>query len=169
MEYVSAADQPVLSARYRTAVVLALAFASSIIVFLIVAQAIDVEAKVHQDADWRRILYAGAVVAGLLAVALRRVLLARPMMASAARQGVPAVLQRLGLVSILGGAMGEMVGILGLLGYMITGDFNYSWRLGVIGLLLVAYSFPRRSEWAQNVALVEKSSSEVKLINEPRV
>lgn len=169
MEYIASTDQQILNARYRTAVVIALAFASSIIVFLIVAQLIKVEPKLTETIDWRRIIYSTAVVIGFLAVVLRRLLLSRAFMMNTARQGVSAVLGRLMLVSIVGGAMGESVGIMGFLGYLVTGDFDYSWRLGAIGLMLVAYSFPRRNEWARNVALAEKSSGEAKLLGQSRV
>lgn len=169
MEYIASADQQILNTRYRTAVVIALAFASSIIVFLIIGQLIKVEPKPVEMMDWRRILYSTAVIIGFLAVVLRRMLLSRALMSNTARQGATAVLQRLTMVSIVGGALGEAVGIMGFLGYLMTGDLDYSWRLGAIGLLLVAYSFPRRNEWARNVALVEKSGGEAKLLGQSRV
>ena len=164
MEYISSADQKSFNTRYRTAVVLALAFASSAIVLLIAARLIRIEPKIVETVNWQKILYTGAIVIGLAAVVLRRLFLSRPMMIGAIRRGAEAVLERLTIASVIGGALGEMAAIFGFLGYLLTGDLDYSWRLGVVGLLIIAYSFPRRGEWARQIALVEKESPEAKLL-----
>jgi MFS family permease len=164
MEYISSADQKSLNTRYRTAVVLALAFASSAIVLLIAARIITIPQQLVETVNWQKILYTGAIIIGLAAVVLRRLFLSRPMMMGAVRRGAEAVLQRLTIASVIGGALGEMAAIFGFLGYLLTGDLDYSWRLGVVGLLIIAYSFPRRGEWARQVALVEKESPEAKLL-----
>ena len=57
---------------------------------------------------------------------------------------------------IIIGAIAEAVGISGLIFYRLTGDYQYSWRLGVVAILLILYSFPRRGEWERAVAESEK-------------
>ena len=37
----------------------------------------------------------------------------------------------------------------------MTGIREYSWRLGIAALMMIAYSFPRRGEWQNAVAMIE--------------
>jgi len=74
------------------------------------------------------------------------------------KTSVNMILGALGTTSIIGAALGEIVAILGLVGYMVTGDWNYSWRLGALGLALIIYSFPRRGEWARVVSSAAKEA-----------
>jgi hypothetical protein len=67
-------------------------------------------------------------------------------------RGVETVLNKLMTVTIICLTAGELVGIMGLIFYFLTGDFQYSWRLGVVSILLILYSFPRRGEWERAVA-----------------
>jgi hypothetical protein len=43
------------------------------------------------------------------------------------------------------------VAILGFVAYSLTGDYQFCWRLSVVGLLLILYGFPRRWEWERAV------------------
>jgi hypothetical protein len=52
-----------------------------------------------------------------------------------------------------------MAAIAGLVLYLLTGDYQYSWRLGVVGLFLLVYSLPRRGEWERAVAESAKIQS----------
>ena len=91
---------------------------------------------------------------------LRRVVLSRGQLQMVARKGVPAVLGRLSTVSIICAALGEVIGILGLVGTLLTGDSGFSLRLGIAGLLLIAYGFPRRWEWERVAAAAQAASDE---------
>lgn len=163
MEYIASADQKALSERYRVTVIIVLFFVSSVIVLMITAQIVKVAPRVVETIDWVKILYTTALVIGLAVVMLRRVLLSRFVMRGAARKGASALLRRLMMISIIGSSLGEAVAVLGFIGYLATGAGHYIWRLGVIGLLLIVYSFPRRGEWVRNLALVPRETQDEKL------
>jgi hypothetical protein len=55
------------------------------------------------------------------------------------------------------------VGVLGVFGYLLTGE-SYSWPVGVVSLLLVIYSFPRRGEWLRALATSENRGSDGELL-----
>jgi hypothetical protein len=92
-----------------------------------------------------KLLYGGTIILGLVIVALRRVGLA----ALTRGKGGTAdgKLMKLQGLAIIGGAAGEIIGILGFLASFITHDYQFCWRLGVVSLLVILYSIPRRWEW----------------------
>jgi hypothetical protein len=146
MEYISSESQRAMSAKFeRTRLVVWLLAAS---VLLVMALAWVIPARPADAAEsWARNFYFVAIAMGLGVVAVRRVLLASFRLKMAKRQGVEAILNIYSLTSIICGALGESVGLLGLVAYLVTGDRQFSWRLGAVGLLIIAFSFPRRYEW----------------------
>ena len=80
-------------------------------------------------------------------------------MLSAGRRGVSSLLNQLYLASLIGAVIGDVVGILGVVASLMMGNKEYSWRLGIAALLLIAYSFPRRGEWERAVAVMEQEKS----------
>lgn len=151
MDYISVAHQKAIAPRYRTVCVLVAAFAASVLVYMLIARLIIPGASQPGSEKWAQPIYSAVIVLGLLVVIFRRVLMSRPVMASAAAQGAPAVLNRLMTVTVITAAAGELVAVLGLVCYFLTGDYQYSWRLGLVSLFLLAYSFPRRREWERAV------------------
>ena len=157
MEYISSADQKTLNARYQNTALVGVALGASAGLYLVIGRVISPPATTINDAQLKTlyyVLYSAAGVVSLAVVFLRRWLMGR----LAAKTGVNAVLGGLGMASIIGAALGEIVSILGLVGYMVTGDAGYSWRLGVLGLALIMYSFPRRGEWARAVGNVAQEA-----------
>ena len=98
------------------------------------------------------LVYAIAPVVGLAVVMARRLLLSKASLRRVQRAGVAAILNRFSRVSVIGGALGEAMAVLGLVGYLITGQYDVSLRLGIIGMLLILYSFPRQREWSRAVS-----------------
>ena len=94
-------------------------------------------------------VYAIAPVVGFAIVMARRLLLSQASLRRVQSRGVTALLNRFSRVSIICAALGEAVAILGLAGYLLTGQYDVSLRLGIIGLLLILYSFPRQWEWSR--------------------
>jgi hypothetical protein len=148
MDYLSSADQKALNARYRSTALVVAALAASVLIYLLIGWLLTPPAS-SNSLDLGKAFYLASLILGLAVVALRRLLLSPIRLRRAAAQGLSAVLSSLGTASIIGAALGEAVGILGLLAYLLIGEFEYNWRLGVIGLLLIIYSFPRRGEWVR--------------------
>lgn len=156
MEYIPSTNQQALSRAYRLTAIIVLAFGLSTLIYLLTARLIPIELQPIQTMKWRRILYSAALLIGFAVVLTRRILMSRTMLDRIGSQGIDDLLNRLMMNSIVCAALSEIVGVLGLVGYFMTGDMDYSWRLSVISLMLIAYSFPRRGEWVRVVAAREK-------------
>ena len=157
MGYISSADQKSLAQRYRMTAIVVASFAFSALVFMILPNLLRVETPAIDTFNWAKVLALSALLLGLASVLTRRLLLSRVVLANAARQGREAVFSRLSSTAIVGAALGEAVGIAGLIGYFMTGK-SFAWPVGAISLILVAYSFPRRGEWARALELVAQSA-----------
>lgn len=151
MDYISVAHQKALAPRYRTACILVAAFAASVLVYLLIARLITPGEPQPGSEKWAQPIYSAVIVLGLMVVILRRVLMSRAIMGTAAAQGAQAVLTRLLTVTVITAAVAEIIAVLGLVCYFLTSDYQYSWRLGLVSLFLLAYSFPRRREWERAV------------------
>lgn len=153
MQYVSAEQQQPLDQAYRTAVIIVLAFCFTPLLLMTLGYFIAVKGSAIRTIEdfllLKKVAYGGALIAGLIVVALRRFWF-NYLRSSAA--SVQIVLKRLRLLSILGAVFGELVAIIGFIAYSLTSDYQFCWRLGVIGLLLILYSFPRRWEWERALA-----------------
>jgi len=152
MEYISVEHQKALDGRYRMAVIIVLAFGISVLIYLLVAKFIKPGEPVPGSETWMQPAYSAAIVLGLSVVALRRILLSKMVMGPAAMRGAQAVLNTLQAMTIFCCVLAEFVAIGGLGLYLLTGDYQYSWRLGLVSLFLLLYSFPRRGEWDRAVA-----------------
>jgi hypothetical protein len=151
MEYISSADQKTLGARYQSTALVVVALGASVVVYLVIGWLITPSPSA-EAASWGQAFYLAALVMGVSVVFLRRLMLSQLRLRMAAQRGINALLSNLSTTSIVGAALGDAVAVLGLLAYLLTGETDYCWRLGVIGLLLIIYSFPRRGEWLRAVS-----------------
>lgn len=147
-----------MRAIYGRTRLVALALGASILVMMGLAWVIPARPSGAAEA-WSRNFYLIAIACGLGVVAVRRVLLASFRLKMAKQAGVAAILNNYSLASIICAAIGEAVGVLGLVAYLLTADRQFSWRLGVIGLFIVAFSYPRRYEWQSAVREAEPQQS----------
>ncbi len=159
MEYLSSADQHQLNEHFRKIRLVVLALAASILIYIVIGYLLASSRQRIEPLSWGRGLYLAAIVIGLGAVTLRRLLHWRLRSRPVAQPRIAETLSQLGIVSITGAALGEAISILGLIACLLTGDFEYSWRLGVIGLMLIAYSFPRRREWERTLVAIKPETS----------
>jgi hypothetical protein len=136
-----------------------LVFGISVLVCLLIAKFIKPGEPVPGSETWMQPVYTAAIVIGLLVVAMRRIVLSKLVMGPAATRGVQAVLNILQAMTVICSALAEAAAIAGLVLYLLTGDYQYSWRLGLVGLFLLIYSFPRRGEWERSVAESAKIQS----------
>ncbi len=159
MEYISSADQHQLSEHFRKIKLVVLVLAASLPIYIVIGYLLASSRQRIEPLSWGRGVYLAAIVIGLGAVTVRRFLHWRLRSSTVAQRVIADTLSQLGIVSIIGAALGEAISILGLIACLLTGDFEYSWRLGVIGLMLVAYSFPRRREWERIVVATKAATS----------
>ena len=156
--YISSANQTALRARYRLTALIVTALGVSTLLYVVIGWAFA-PAMPRGDYEWlansHYIIVALVGVAALAVVVLRRFFLSWPRLQNAGRKGISALLSQLYLCSLLGAVLGDVVGILGVVASLMTGNREYSWRLGLAALLLIAYSFPRRGEWERAVAAME--------------
>jgi hypothetical protein len=157
--------QQQLSQRYRmtSLIVVALGISSAVCMILgkIVSGTLTGRRQEAESIGFS--IYLLAAVASVLAILFRRFMLSGGVMRKAALSGASAVIGRLSMTSVIGAALGELIGILSLLGSVLTGDAAFSWRLGIVSLAVIAYCFPRRQEWIKFTAgaLQSTQSSQV--------
>ena len=152
MEYVAVAHQDALNRTWRqTALILAVFAFTPILLVMIGRFAI----KETFDGDLAtyfkitKLVYGGTIAIGLCVIVLRRfgALWVRRAASSAVSK-----LKQLQALTLVTAGLGELVGILGFVAFVITRDFQFCWRLGVVSLVIILYCFPRRSEWARALA-----------------
>lgn len=162
MNYISSANQPLLSARYRLTALIVIALGISTVLYVLIGWAFA-PSMPRANYEWlsnsHYILVGIVFVASLVTVFLRRFLLTPTRLRSAGRQSIGALLSQLYMAALIGAVIGDVVGILGVVASLMTGNREYSWRLGIAALLLIAYSFPRRGEWERAVAIMEHEKS----------
>jgi hypothetical protein len=146
MDYISSENQKAMLPVYRRTQLIVWAMAASILLMMALAWVIPAR-PVDAAQSWANNFYFAAIALGLGVVAVRRVLLSSFRLKMAKQAGVEPILNAYSLASIVCAALGEAVGILGLVAYLTTGDRQFSWRLGAVGLLIIIFSFPRRFEW----------------------
>ncbi|MFN0122794.1 MAG: hypothetical protein ACKV2V_20025 [Blastocatellia bacterium] len=151
------ADRQALERRYKSASFLAYACGGAAVVFLLLGRLVTM--AVSWQGEMVRGFYYVALGLGMLAVMTRRAMLSQMQMRLIHRRGVSATLGRLGTVSIACVLLGVITALLGMTASLL-GDMQYSWRLGVIGLLLIVYGFPRRGEWERNAKMAAEMSAD---------
>jgi hypothetical protein len=156
MSYLSAANQKSLDARFRLAVIIVAALGLSTLLYILIGWAFA-PVNPHGEYGWLNSITCSVVVivSVLTLLLLRRLFLAPKRLQIKARSGINSVLGSLYLASLSGAVLGDVVGIFGVVGSLMTGIREYSWRLGIAALMMIAYSFPRRSEWHNAVAMIE--------------
>lgn len=159
MEYIPVQHQEALGQRYRTAAIIVMAFIISVLVYMVIAKFITVNDIKPGTESWIQPVYSAAIVLGVVVVALRRFLLSKTVMGTARQTGVSAVLNQLFTMTIILCALAELTGIAGLVLYLLTGNYDYSLRLGAVSLIVLLYTFPRKGEWERAVADSAKAQS----------
>ncbi len=150
-------DERAFSQRYRTGVIIAAVFLATVFVYMLISYFISPRGPISVSESWSRPVFACVIVIGLMVVILRRIMLSQMVMGQAISRGMNEVLDKLMTMTIICLTIAELVGISGFVLYILTGDFQYSWRLGIVSIFLILYSFPRRGEWRRAVAASAKA------------
>jgi len=152
MQYISVEHQRAISERYKVASIIVFAFCVTVVVFMVVGPFIEPPEIVPGSERLNSIIPAVVIVLALGVIVLRRVWMSALVMGVAARAGVNAVLSRLVQMTVVCAALSEIVAIVGLMFYMLTGNYRYNLILNLVSLILLFYTaFPRRGEWERAV------------------
>jgi TRAP-type C4-dicarboxylate transport system permease small subunit len=150
--YISVENQKALANSYSKGVRLALIIGLSVLALMLAARFISPSTSLPGSENLIRPIFIVVIGLGVVAVTIRRLLMSQAMMAKMAPRGVNALLGRLLMITVICLAIAILVGVMGFAFYLVTGDYEYSWRLGAVSLFLVLYSFPRRGEWERIIS-----------------
>jgi hypothetical protein len=145
--YISVENQKALANSYGMGVKIFFVIALSVLAFMLIPRFISPNTALPGSEGLARPIFIAVIILGLVVIAVRRLLMSQWMMAKLAPRGVNALLGRLLTTTVICLAMAELVAIGGFILYLLTGDYEYSWRLGGVSIFLLLYSFPRRGEW----------------------
>jgi hypothetical protein len=152
MEYVATAHQNELDRRWKMTAMLLALFALTPILLVVIGRFLIKESFDGDLARYyqiTRLLYGGTIIIGLSVIALRRL---GTIWVRRAAVSASSKLAKLQTLTIIAAALGELIGILGFVAFLITGDFQFCWRLGVVSLVIILWCFPRRAEWARAIS-----------------
>jgi hypothetical protein len=106
--------------------------------------------------------YGGAAVFAIGALAFRRIQMQGARLESVAkRRGVTGLIGHLVTTTLISGALAEVVGLLGLMLSLLSGDLTHVIRLGVVALAVSVYNMPRLRPWQQAVEYFEENAAAV--------
>lgn len=160
------ADEPTsrtrVAAAYRTAMTIALALTGSIVLYIVIGLIILRARSVVSRDELLIPFYGGAAVFALGALAFKRIQMHGVRLESvAARRGVTGLIGHLVTTTLISGALVEVVGLLGLMLSLLSGDVTHVIRLGIVALAASVYNFPRLRPWQQSVEYFEQTATAV--------
>lgn len=140
-------------AAYRSASLIIVAIAFSIALYVVVGYAL-IGDSIRDGASitLRNQMYAVALFLALGAIVLRRLQLGPTRLeAVAAARGPEGVARHILNWTIICSAIGEVIGVVGLILTVIMGDSDHVLRLGAVALLVVLINYPRRNAWQRTI------------------
>lgn len=153
MQYISVEHQRAIDERIKTASIIVFAFCVSVGVFALIGHFITPPEIMPGSERFNSIIPGVVIALAMGVIVLRRVWMSVFVIGMASRIGAPATLNRLMQMTVVCAGLSEMVAIVGLMSYLLTGNYRYSLILCLVSLLLLLYTaFPRRGEWARAVA-----------------
>jgi hypothetical protein len=140
-----------VEAAHRTARLIVLVFAASIAAYVIIG--IFIARASASAGTWFPLpFYVAAVFLALGSLALHRTQF-RPLRleAVAGLRGTEGLVKHFVKITVISAALAEACGLLGLISGLTGGDQWDVIRLGVVGLVVVLYNYPKRSSWQRAV------------------
>jgi hypothetical protein len=142
-----------VAAAHRTAWLVVILMAVSIAVYTAIGVVVvsSAEAPVDQP-SWLRGFYVAALFLALGSVAIRRTQLRwLRLQVVAGLKGVEGLVKHFANVTIISAALAEAIGMLGLLSSFLGGGMRDVLTFGVISMLVVLFSYPRRDAWERTI------------------
>jgi hypothetical protein len=141
-----------VSAAHKTALIIVLTFAMSIVVYMGVGllklnlKGANVQAQLPFP------FYGGAAALAIGSILVRRALLHRTKLeVVAVTRGMEGLIKHLLNSTIIAAALAEVIGLLALVVAFFGGDQNDVIRLSLVGLAVLVWNYPRRSAWERAV------------------
>jgi len=145
---------------YRTAMTIAMALTGSIVLYIFTGLIILRSKSAVSREDLLVPFYGTAAAFAIASLAYRRIQMqAARLETISTKRGVAGLLAHLVTTTIVSGALVEVVGLLGLLLSLMTGDLTHLIRLGVVALAVSVYNFPRLKAWQQAVEYFEQAAA----------
>jgi hypothetical protein len=147
---------------------IAMALTGSIVLYIAIGLLI-LRSKSAVSRDELLIPFYGVAAAFALgSLVFRRIQMLAPRLESVAtRRGVSGLIGHLVTTTIVSGTLVEIVGLLGLVLSLLTGDPTHLIRLGVVALAVSVYNFPRLRAWQQAVEYFEQAAAVFTTEKEP--
>lgn len=152
-----------VAATCRNAATLVFALAASILLYIIIGLVIlrsrsgpigPVQARIP--------FYVLAFFLALSSLAYRRTQLRWLRLESVARvKGIASLVKHLYTTTLISAVLGEAIGLIGLMLAMIGGDLEDLLSLGIVGLVTILVSYPRRRAWVQTVDYLTPGDEDV--------
>ncbi|HYM01248.1 MAG TPA: hypothetical protein VEZ90_19975 [Blastocatellia bacterium] len=146
----------------RNAWSIVLALAASIVLYAIIGLAILRARTAPPGPVQVRIpLYVAAFFLALASLAYRRTQLRWLRLESVARvKGTAGLAKHLYATTLISAALGEAIGLIGLMMSVAGGDLEDILSLGIVGLLTILISYPRRRAWVRTVEYLISSDAD---------
>lgn len=149
-----------VTAAYRTAMTIAMALTGSIVLYIFIGLIILRSKSAVPREELVIPFYGAAAAFAIASLAYRRIQMqASRLETISTRRGVTGLLGHLVTTTIVSGALVEIVGLLGLLLSLMSGDLTHLLRLGVVALAVSVYNFPRLRAWQKAVEYFEQAAA----------
>ena len=139
---------------HNKAKVIVLVFAASIIVYTVIGLVL-IKAKQPRILSSQVPIpfYVAALFLALGSIAVRRTQMRRLRLeVVAGLRGINGLINHFLKVTIVSAVLAEIIGMLAFVVVFFGGDQNDVIRLGIVGLVVALFAYPRRSAWQQAVA-----------------
>ncbi len=142
---------PALDARIRSASVLVLVLALSVITFAVVGTVASNQAVAVPSAGALLFPLVGAALLTLVASVMVRRVNFQParILAMHGQGGEKGLAEHMFRTTLISSALGEAVGIFGLILGIVSADMYYAYVLCGIGLMAVLSNYPRARQWRE--------------------
>ena len=143
---------PQVAAAHRTALMIVMSLAMSVGVFIAAGLLLGPRVPETKTTITPVPFYAMAIFFALGSIIFSRTQMHRiRLQAVALRRGPEGLIRHFVTTTIVSAALAEIIGVLGLVGSMLTGESDIVVRLGVVALAIIFYNYPRRGAWQKAV------------------
>lgn len=157
MPEISPENRRELEKRYRTTVLVIVFQIFTVIALIVVAWFLAQSSESLITNQSLMTLWAAVLFIAIGAFAVRRLIFSwERLKNNAILKGVKGLIQTLQINSIFLGVIAEIVGVLGFLIAVLSGNKWEMFRAGAIALVVFLANFPRKSTWEKIVANLEK-------------
>lgn len=146
-----------LEKRYRTAAIVVATQILSVLLLMVIAWVVIANSDNSMDAGSQRTVWFFILFIAISSFLVRRFLFNWERLKNTAiLKGISGVLQTLQINSILLGALGEIVAVMGFILATMSGNKWEMFRAGAVAMVVFLGNFPRKANWKKIVQNLEK-------------